>query len=1028
VSLSPGSGLRVVATDCSDECELFRDIHSGFDEFSFAFALGRIEQLTNEEELRKCKEDLASTLSRLILPIDFQRRLWQLYETEYVHSVLTLRLHDRSLLGLPWELIPVRSPDGSETPIALHAFVHCCLAEPGCKRQELQQSDAPIRCLIAWADPSTLTHGRLAFLDAEIQAVSSTLRQAGGQSTVEIVPHATPLQLQRAIQRIKPHVMYLACHGEDRPSGGVLILEGDRSGQFSEVHSEEIAEWRGLDELTLCVLSVCESGLADGPAYALCRSGVSAVVAMTGSWGDDAGPIFARNLVGSIVEGNSIVNALTQGSRSIKGMGDGWSTPRLLCNASLEKLPAPTFGRVERIDEESQPVSKFIGRAQDILALEAIALEPATMVVTVSGMGGIGKTSLARRVADRSGLFGLACEWINCESITSKEELVQSVSERLERARSSLDRSGEKSKDRILVILDCFEGLLGDRHEIWSYLKTERESTEETAQAVFLITSREAIGAAGEIEYPLKPLPTAPGSGKLSEAATLFSVAAGFSEIDLLSPNVTGLIESVCQRLDGIPLALILAASQLGTLSLDDLEVELTKRRLPVLQARKPTQSRHDTLQKVILECYSALSEAERFLLWHLTVFSGSFTYDALADVADIDHAQLIAGFGKLCDGSFVVREESDGRARYKVLDTIREFVEGVVYDDRMAESKGEWRKRHSLLYCRNASDIDALMRAGKWDEGSEQLKREASNIRAATATAVHFRMEEVIISLSKSLCRHYLESGLWQDFESLAEAAMISASATGKPEVIASILGLKGALASRKGDDEACNHFWLQRVTLCERNGDWLSVCDAFSDLSIQALEYSKLTLADRYCSRAAGLARDHADTSLLATTFAIKAQIASARGNEKLALKHAERGAALIRQIVDRDSSLYILASLARVHAKTGEFNRAELVYLEVLDTALEGERIMPLGNALIEIASLYAMAQDLSRAAACYAVARSIRGELPSRLQAKCRRAEREFHRIHPAALSGSGHAPIQQPWKQVLRALIDQPALR
>jgi tetratricopeptide (TPR) repeat protein len=137
---------------------------------------------------------------------------------------------------------------------------------------------------------------------------------------------------------------------------------------------------------------------------------------------------------------------------------------------------------------------------------------------------------------------------------------------------------------------------------------------------------------------------------------------------------------------------------------------------------------------------------------------------------------------------------------------------------------------------------------------------------------------------------------------------------------------------------------------------------------------------------------------------------------------VSHAQTSERLLRETIDRDLSLYALATIARVHQKVGDYERAERNFLELLDSAFEGERVSAVGNVLMELALLYEDAEKQEQAANCYRTARTIGLELPSRMQVKARQAERRFRLRHT---SEAVDQILRQPsvdWRENVRTLL------
>jgi non-specific serine/threonine protein kinase len=392
-------------------------------------------------------------------------------------------------------------------------------------------------------------------------------------------------------------------------------------------------------------------------------------------------------------------------------------------------------------DELPREVTGFIGRVSELGAL-AETLNSARLV-TVTGTAGVGKTRVAlRAAADVSGWFSDGVCFAELGGLRDLDLVPHTVAARLglpeQDGRSGVDAVLEYLNGRqVLLVLDTCEHVIGGCVPLVGAL------LREAAGVKVLATSRQPLDVPGEHVFPLPPLPV-PGPGAKAgdgDAVELFAQRAaaavpGFTVSDANRRDVVWL----CRRLDGIPLAIELAAVQLRTTPLRALPVRLGDRLLGLAGRRRGGLPHQQTLRTAVQWSYDLCTLAERVLWRRLSVFADSFTIQDAQDVCaggPLDRADVLAALIGLVDKSVVLRPQEpagDEAPRYRLLDAIREF--GTEQLDASGEQP-DVRDRHVAYFLRLAADFARHDKDGDQLARFRALRAEHPNLRAALEYAL---------------------------------------------------------------------------------------------------------------------------------------------------------------------------------------------------------------------------------------------------------------------------------------------------
>jgi predicted ATPase/DNA-binding CsgD family transcriptional regulator len=418
-----------------------------------------------------------------------------------------------------------------------------------------------------------------------------------------------------------------------------------------------------------------------------------------------------------------------------------------------EALPTDTPGAVPHL---RVPLTSFIGRETEAGDVRRLLAE--SRLVTLSGAGGIGKTRLAQRIADQvADAFADGVCPVDFAPIADPDLITVTVA----RALGLSDQPGRSAVDtmlpfvgdrRMLLLLDNCEHLLDASASLVNMLLGA------CANVKVLATSREPIGVAGEVIWRV------PSLSLNDDAVELFTnrarlVRPAFS----LTTTNRATVTEICSRLDGMPLAIELAAARIRALSPNEILDGLQDRFRLLTGGARSTVPRQQTLRASVDWSHELLTQPERILFRRLAVFSGGFDLEAAEAVAaspsgggDLERDEILDLLTLLVDKSLVITEDSETRTRYRLLETMRQYAFEKLGESDEAEAL---RTRHRDYYALVASAVDAPARTGL----QQRLARavvEIDNFRAAFAWSRARSEHEVALVLASSLQPLWLATG----------------------------------------------------------------------------------------------------------------------------------------------------------------------------------------------------------------------------------------------------------------------------
>jgi predicted ATPase/class 3 adenylate cyclase/DNA-binding CsgD family transcriptional regulator len=566
---------------------------------------------------------------------------------------------------------------------------------------------------------------------------------------------------------------------------------------------------------------------------------------------------------------------------------------------------------------QSLPIqlTSFVGRDTELAQVRELLAN--NRLVTLTGVGGAGKTRLAVQVASQlAGGFGDGVWFVDLAPITDPDVVPIVVA----RALGLPDQPGRSTMDtilrfvadrRMLVVLDNCEHLLDASAMLVMALVG-------AAGLTLLATSREPIGVAGEVGWRVPSLSLA------DDAVELFTDRARRArpEFAVDDANAAAVAE-ICRRLDGLPLAIELAAARVRALSLTEIVNTLHDRFRLLTGGARTAVRRQQTLRASVDWSHALLTESERVLFRRLSVFLGGFDLDAAQAVGaagEAERYQVLDQLTLLVDKSLVVVDDSRDRTRYRLLETVRQYAL-----EKLGES-GEGdavRSRHRDHYTAMAAAVDAPGRTD-YQQRLVQAELEIDNLRAAFAWGTENCDTAIALGLASSL--QPLWVGLGRLREGLAWFASVLADEVAphdvEPAVRARALADKAVLDTMLGGVEAVAQA-QQSLALARDLGGSAVLARALNACGLTAAYNADL--AGPYFAEAVELARASNDSWRLAQILAWQANCAIAAGDPAVAHGPAQEGRDLADAIGDDVDSRHCRLSLGLVQIYRGEVAEA-------------------------------------------------------------------------------------------------------
>jgi predicted ATPase/DNA-binding XRE family transcriptional regulator len=608
------------------------------------------------------------------------------------------------------------------------------------------------------------------------------------------------------------------------------------------------------------------------------------------------------------------------------------------------------------------PATPLVGRDHEARSAERLLLREEVRLLTLTGAGGVGKTRLALEVAGRSrNAFADGVAFVPLAPLRDAALFPSALAQALEikevaaeAPQQTLERHLQDR--RMLLVLDNFEHLLTAAPVVAALVGA-------CPQLTILVTSRAPLHLSGERQFPVAPLPLAdtssqsPADGlRHSPAVELFRqrAQAVTPTFELTATNAAA-VARICRRLDGLPLAIELAAARIKLFSPRALLNRLDRALQLLAGGARDLPQRQQTLRETVAWSYDLLDPAEQALFRRLAVFAGGCTLEAIEAVCVSEEDEQAASsvletVASLVDNSLLVsRSESsthqeDDEPRFTMLETIREYALEHLASSGEVE---EVQRKHAQHYLALA-EATQPQASGQWDEVDwwsrfTRLEREHDNLRAALGWAVQNLAVEAGARIAIALWWFWIERGYLSDGRRWMEALLALDGAGGQPKEAphklsartkAYLLQLAGILAMAQGDHDHAAALHEGAMSVYRAMGHKKGVSASLRELGFVAYEQGDYERAVRLHEQSLALAREFGTTFGIAWSLRALADAVRGQGDLRRASMLLEEGLALSRDKEHAWGIARTLASLGSVACEAGEYARASRLYEESLE----------------------------------------------------------------------------------------------
>ena len=626
-------------------------------------------------------------------------------------------------------------------------------------------------------------------------------------------------------------------------------------------------------------------------------------------------------------------------------------------------------------------LSSFVGRVQEIATIEKHF--SSARLLTLCGVGGVGKTRLAlKAVARMRPRFRHGVWLVELAGLLDPVLLPQVVASALgvleQRGRTPIATLIDhlQSKELLLVLDNCEHLKEACRNLVASLLRS-------SPSIRVMATSREVLGITGEVTFHVSPLsvpeaqhPTVPSTLLAYEAPLLFTeravcVTPGF---EATNDNASE-IALLCARLEGLPLAIELAAAHLNVLSLSEICNRLDKR-LELSAGRDGlAPPRHQTLRATIDWSHDLLSEGERIVFRRLSVFASGWTLEAAEAVCrgdDIKSSDILSLATTLIDKSIVTAQTQQRETRYSMLATLREYAGERLVEAGEAE---QIRDRHLHYFADLAELAQPHLRGHDSGIWRARLERDNDNLRAALQWSLEDGDTNAGLRLSGALEDYWRMRGQLTDWRHWLDSILAAAPADRSRPRARALFGA-GRLAWGQGDLHRATELTQNALEIFRCIGDQWGIARSLMEIGLHSIARGEIEQAGALANESLALSRKIDDDYALGYALVLQALVAQQSGDTVRAEELFSECLTVRRRIGHKFGVVNVLRSLGHMALRQRRLAEAKQYYRESASIAWEAKEIYLLPSSIEGLAAVAAETGSAEHAARLFGAAAHLR----------------------------------------------------
>ena len=627
----------------------------------------------------------------------------------------------------------------------------------------------------------------------------------------------------------------------------------------------------------------------------------------------------------------------------------------------------------------TENLSRLVGREKEIAEIENLLRREDIRLVTMTGVGGAGKTRLAQAVAERAlqdfsdGVF-----FVELAAITNPELVASTIAQTLGAKEAGGKPILEVLKDylcekQMLIVIDNFEQVTDAAPNIAELVSA--------ANLKILITSRVLLHLSKEREFIVPPfaLPNNTAQISLDELSNYEAIKLFVERARNVKPNFAlrednaKSVTEICSRLDGLPLAIELAAARVKILSPRAILAKLENRLKLLTGGARDLPARQQTMRGAVEWSYDLLNEDEKTLFRRLAVFAGGFTFEAAEAVCGGSDLLILDLITSLVNKSLLVaKEQADGEQRFRMLEVVREYALESLEKNNEAEAM---RRSHAAYFLALGEEAEPHLTGAESVKWLNRLEDEHDNLRDALAWLLE-NDAEMAARLAAAIRTFWTNHSHLTEGRKWLKAALERGSQNAPAAVRFRLLNGLGLAARQQGDYLAARKVYEEGLAAGRAANDLRQIAQSNKGLGRVAYPQGDLMAARKFTEKGLAINRRLDDKLGIAASLNLLGELSRTKGDNAAARPLQEESLAIFRKLGNKEGVCGTLNNLAAIAYGESDFAAARLHYAEALGLAQElGEKII-LSYSMDGFAALVAESGESERAAEVAGAAERLR----------------------------------------------------